>query len=173
MLLHGTGLFGDHRSQRSEKAVRFMVGAGRKEQRCGWSGTAVIAEGERPESIDGQNRVVRILHEADKFLREPVVSSDPTAAEIAHENAVAENTKIAGSPNNSPGRIQPWTVLEMADVLAIGLVELNESIAFACHVIVFGGVLFCVGNEKGSADVLNVERREVARKCIVIKQFFG
>jgi hypothetical protein len=35
MLLHGSGLFGDHRSQRAEKAMRFVVWAGGKEQRCG------------------------------------------------------------------------------------------------------------------------------------------
>jgi|SRR5580704_11164104 hypothetical protein len=53
VLLHGSGLFGDHRSQRAEKAVRFVVGAGGKEQRCGWTRAAIVAEGERPKSING------------------------------------------------------------------------------------------------------------------------
>src|SRR5277367_2915565 len=102
MLLHGSGLFGDHRSQRAEKAMRFVVGAGGKEQRGGWTGVAVVSEGERPESINGQNRVVRILHETDKFLSEPVVCGDPAAAEITHEDAVAENAEIARRPDHSP-----------------------------------------------------------------------
>ena len=53
MLLHGSGLFGDHRSQRAEKAMRFVVGAGGKEQRCGWTCVAVVAEGERPKPVNG------------------------------------------------------------------------------------------------------------------------
>src|SRR5271168_4972310 len=172
MLLHRSGLFGDHGSQRSEKAVRFMVGAGRKEKRRGWTGTGVIAEGERPKSIDGQNRVVRILHKADKFPGESVVSSDPPAAEISHEDAVAEDTEIAGRPNDSPRRIQPGTVLKMADVVTIGLVKFNETIAFAGHVIMLGGVLLGVGDEECSANVLDVEGSEVARNRVIVKQFF-
>src|SRR5271168_1542623 len=173
MLLHRSGLFGDHGSQRSEKAVRFMVGAGRKEKRRGWTGTGVVAEGERPKSIDGQNRVVRILHKADKFLGESVVSSDPPAAEISHEDAVAEDTEIAGRPNDSPRRIQRGTVLKMADVVTIGLVKFHETIALTGHVVMLRGVLLGVGNKERSADILNVEGREVARKGVIVEQFFG
>src|ERR1700722_5137862 len=102
MLFHRSGLFGNHRSQRAKKAVRFVVGAGGKEQRCGWTSTGVIAEGEGPESIDGQNRVVWSFHETDELLCEPVIGSHPTAAEIAHEDAVAEDTEIARRPDDSP-----------------------------------------------------------------------
>ena len=60
----------------------------------------------------------------------------------------------------------------MANVLAIGLVQFNEAIAFAGHVIMFGGILLGIRDEKSSADILDVERREAPRNRIVVEHFF-
>jgi len=70
MLLDVSVLFGGDRSQRAEQAVRFAVETGRKEQRCGWTSRRTVSEGQRPQSIDAQNRTVRIVQEADELASE-------------------------------------------------------------------------------------------------------
>src|SRR5205807_2614572 len=85
---------------------------------------------------------------------------DPTTAKVADENGIAELAEIACGPNNSPGRIQPRTMLQMADVLPGGRKDFNEAQTVACHVIVSGRVLLGISDEESAADVLNIERRE-------------
>src|ERR1700733_5304483 len=156
MLLDGSGLCGGGR-QRSEKTVHFAAGASRKEQRRGRTSRGPVSEGQRPESINRQNRTVGILHKANKFASEAAIGRDLAAAEIAHKYGVAEEAEIARRPNHSPRGIQPGTVLKMADVSPGGLVKFDEAKAIAGHIVVLCSVLLGVGDEKGSTDVLYVE----------------
>ncbi len=48
-------------------------------------------------------------------------------------------------------------------MLSIRLVEFDEAKSFAGDVVMFGGILLCVSDEKSSADILNVEGSKVAR----------
>src|ERR1700730_15115055 len=173
MLLDVSVLFGGDRSQRAEQAMRFAIGTGREEQRGGWTSRGVVSEGQRPQSIDDQNRTVRIVQEADELASEAVVCRDLAAAEIAHEYGIAEETEIARRPNDSPRCAQPLAVLEMAEVPASRLVQFDEAKAIASDIIVLSTVLHGVGDEEGSTDVLDVEWSEVARNRIVIEEFFG
>src|SRR5438309_7761456 len=50
-----------------------------------------------------------------------------TTAEVADENGVAEFAEIARGPNNSPGRIEPSTMLKTADVLSVGRIDFDET----------------------------------------------
>jgi hypothetical protein len=62
----------------------FVLNAsGKKECRGGpGAGVArvVVAESERPKSIDGEKRVVGILQESDKLVGETIERRDPAAA---------------------------------------------------------------------------------------------
>src|SRR5437016_1748955 len=136
------------RSDGAEEAVLFIVYAGSEKQSVCRSGAGVIAERERPQSVNGQDGVVRILQEAHEFVGEAVKRGDPTTAEVAHENGVAELTEIARGPNNSPGCIQPSTMLKMSDVLSSGREDFNKAQTVACHVIVSGGVLLGISDEE-------------------------
>src|SRR5438552_2288801 len=107
----------------AEEAVLFAVNAGSEEQSVRWPGVCVVAEGERPKPIDGQDGIVGILHEADEFVGEAIERGNLAAAEIAYENGVAELAEIARGPDNSPRRIEPGTMLEVADVPAGGCEE--------------------------------------------------
>src|SRR5207237_6840033 len=140
--------------------------AGGEEQSVRWPGVRVVAEGERPKPIDGQDGIVGILHEADEFVREAVERGNLAAAEIAYENGVAELAEIARGPDNSPRRIEPGTMLEVADVPAGGCEELDEAEAVTGNVIVAGGVLLRVSVAERSAAVMMMDARGAARKFL-------
>src|SRR5882724_12062246 len=160
-------------SDGAKEAVLLTVNASGEKQSVGWSspvfrgsGVAIVAEGERPKSVDGENGIVGVLHEAQEFVSEAVESSNVAATEIADENGVAELAEIASGPHDAPGRVEPRAMLEVPDVLAGGREDFNEAIAVAGHVIVPGSVLLGVRHEKSAADVLNIERCEAARDAL-------
>ena len=74
--------------QCAEKAMHFPLNAGGKKERRGGPGSGVtrivVAEGERPKSIDGQERVVGILQESDELVGETIERRNPPAAEVPH-----------------------------------------------------------------------------------------
>src|SRR5207253_10150896 len=53
----------------------------------------------RSQSIDGQNRIIRILYKPDEFVSEIIECGDPAASEIANKDAIAEPAEIARCPN--------------------------------------------------------------------------
>src|SRR5205823_12349842 len=92
----------------AEEAVLFAVNASSEEQSVRWPGVCVVAEGERPKPIDGQDGIVGILHEADEFVREAVERGNLAAAEIAYENGVfipgCEQMPKKDSETDYPGK---------------------------------------------------------------------
>ena len=92
----------------AEEAVLFAVNAGSEEQSVRWPGVRVVAEGERPKPIDGQDGIVGILHEADEFVREAIERSNLATAEIANENGVfitgCEQMPKKDSETDYPGK---------------------------------------------------------------------
>src|SRR6266478_2959826 len=152
------------------------VDASCEKQSVRWPGVPVVAEGERPQSIDGQDGIVGVLHEAHELIGEAIESGNPAAAEITDENGVAELTKVARGPDDSPGCIHPGAVLKVADVFAGGREDFNKAEAVTGHVIVPGGVLLGVSDKESAADILHVERSETARnafgfKCVFIEAY--
>ena len=92
----------------AEEAVLFAVNAGGEKQRVRGSGpvfggVAIVPEGERPESIDDHDGIIRILHEADEFVGEAIERGNAATPKIADENSVAKFSEIAGGPDNTPG----------------------------------------------------------------------
>src|SRR5882724_3608088 len=160
-------------SDGAKEAVLLTVNAGGEKQSVGWSspvfrgsGVAIVAEGERPKSVDGEDGIVGILHEAQELVREAVERGDAAATEIADENGIAELAEIASGPYDAPGRVEPRAMLEVPDVLAGSREDFNETETVAGHVVVAGSVLLRIGDEKRAADVLDIERREAARDAL-------
>src|SRR5260370_30495572 len=131
----------------AEEAVDFIVDTGGEKRSVGWSGASVVAESERPQAVDGHERAIGILHEADELVGEAVERRDPSAAEIADENGVAELAKIARGPYDTPGSVEPVAVLEAADGLAGGRERPYEAKAMTAAGVVAQSVLLGVGNK--------------------------
>ena len=86
----------------TEKAILLSVNASGEEQSVRGPGVSVIAKGKGPKSIDSQDGVIRIPHEADEFVGEAIERGNLATSEIADENGVAELAEIARGPHNSP-----------------------------------------------------------------------
>src|SRR5260370_28712200 len=114
-----------------------------------------------------------MVQEADELVGEAVERRDPSAAEIADENGVADLAKIARGPYDPPGSVEPVAVLEVADVLAGGCEQFDEAKAIAADGIVAESVLFSVGDEECAAYVLHVEGSEAARESFVFEGVFA
>src|SRR5438132_2017162 len=156
----------------AEEAILFAVNAGGEKQSVRGPGVRVIAKRERPQTVNGQDGVIRILHESHEFVGEAIESGNLATAEITDKNGVAELAKVARGPHNRPRRIKPWAILEMADVLAGWREEFNEAKTVTGNVIVAGGVLLRVSDEERAADILNVEGREAVRNFLGIEGIF-
>src|SRR5260370_1335139 len=153
-------------SEGAEEAVLFVVDSGGEEQGVGRSGGRVVPEGERPQAVDGHERAIGILHEADEFVGEAVERGDPSAAEIGDENGIADLAEIASGTTHAPRRVEPVAVLEVADVFARWSKDFDKAKAIATDGIVPWRILLGVGDEEAAADVLDVERREAARDAL-------
>jgi len=96
------------RRDRAEEAVLLTVNAGGEKQSVRGPGVRVIAEGKGPQTIDGQDGIVGILHEADEFVREAIERSNLATAEIANENGVfitgCEQMPKKDSETDYPGK---------------------------------------------------------------------
>ena len=78
----------------AEEAVIFVVDSGGKEQRICRARIRVVPERERPETIDGYERIVFVLQESDEFVREAVERGDPAAPEISRTVARREHSAV-------------------------------------------------------------------------------
>jgi len=67
---------GRRRGNGAKEAVLFAVDAGGEKQCIRRPGVRVIAKGKGPESIDGQDGIVGVLHEAHEFVGEAVECGD-------------------------------------------------------------------------------------------------
>ncbi len=90
-------------------------------------------------------------------MGEAIKGSDPAASEVADENTVAENAEVAGCPDDSPGRVEPGTMFEMADVMPGGGENFDIAVAFAGDIIVACSILLGISDKETSTDILNVE----------------
>ena len=93
-------------------------------------------------------------------MGETVGCGDLAAAEIPHQDHIAEHAEIARRPDHAPGRVQPCAVFKVANVFARRGEDLNISIAISDHVIVSRGILLGVSHKQAASDVLNVEGSE-------------
>src|SRR2546429_4940351 len=160
----------------AEEAILFAVNAGGEKQSVRGPGVRVIAKRERPQTVNGQDGVIRILHESHEFVGEAIESGNLATAEITDKNGVAELAKVARGPHNRPRRIKPWAMLEMADVLAGWREEFNEAKTVTGNVIVAGGVLLCVKGQKPGAGFFYCgwrgARRDVPRHERIFPQSY-
>src|ERR1700690_4241051 len=111
--------------------MRFLSGARGKEERRSRSSRSAVAERQRPQPINGKNRIVRILYEPDELVRKAVIGRDPAAAEVANQNRVAELAEVSRCPHHSPWRIQPRAMLKVTDVFAGWGEDFDEAIAIS------------------------------------------
>ena len=78
-----------------------------------------------PSMVNGE--LVESFRNPFEFVSKAVECGDPTAAEIAYQNGIAEFAEIASGPHHAPRRVEPVAMREVADVPALGSEDFDES----------------------------------------------
>src|SRR2546427_9401167 len=144
-------------NQRAEQAVLLVVETSGEEQRGRGTRAASIAESEGPQSVNGQDRVVRVPHQSKEFSGKGVERGDLAAAELPDQEFAAEFAEIARRQGHPPRSVHPRAMLEFGQPLARGVEDGHRTQNRAGDIVEFGGVLLRVGNNAGVAYGLNLE----------------
>src|SRR5437762_12849396 len=144
----------------SEQAITFVIDTGRKEEAIGRTRQASVAEGERPQAINGDGLALVVFQLSEKTTGSRSECADVTIAEISHQQSVAEFAKVGRRQGQTPGRVQRATGSETADEIAIGAKNVDKPDAGAGHVIMTLGILHGKSDKQLTADVTNAKRSE-------------
>src|SRR5438552_6921094 len=147
----------------SEQAITFVIDTCREEEVIGCPRQASVAEGERPQAINGDGLALVVLQLSEKVTRGRSECADVTIAEISHQQSVAESAKVGRRQGQTPGRVQSATGSETADEIAICAKNVDKPDAGARHVIVTVRILHGKGDKQLAADVANAKRSEPGR----------
>src|SRR5438046_116450 len=90
----------------SEQAVTFVVYTGSEEEVIGRTRQASVAEGERPQAINGDGLTLVVLQLSEKATRGRSECVDAPIAEVSHQQSVAESAKAGRRQGQTPGRVQ-------------------------------------------------------------------
>src|SRR6266478_7139092 len=149
-------LWMDNCGEGAEQAVTLVVRACRKEQSI--SGAVVgraAAEGNCPQAMDHQ-RSAGAVQETAELTAPRIEGGDSAAAAIPHQNVVAEVAKVGGRLRQSPGGIEPGTMLQAHQESSINVELIHEAETFAVNLVI-ATALLGKANEDVAADGLNVE----------------
>ncbi len=80
-------------------------------------------------------------------------------AEVAHQQIAAEYPEVGGRHGKSPGRVKLALADQALDEIAIGIENIDKSMAQAWNIIMLRLVLLRVGHHDVAAEGLDAERR--------------
>ncbi len=135
-----------YRRNGAEQAVRLAIGTGSEIERIG-IGVSAAAQSQRPQPIDDQCLIVHVPDSAAEIPAGRVIGIDRPIAKVTDEDVAAEITKSERGPRHTPWRIQLSTSGEAFQQMAISVEHIDEAIALARYVVMFGYVLLGIGNE--------------------------
>ena len=144
----------------SEQAISFVIDTGGKEEVIGRTRQASVAEGERPQAINGDGLTLVVLQLSEKATRGRSECVDAPIAEVSHQQSVAESAKAGRRQGQTPGRVQSAAGSETADEIAICAKNVDKPDAGAGHVVMTLGILHGKGDKQLTADVANAKRSE-------------
>src|SRR5258706_8241259 len=141
--------------QGAEEAVRFFGGAGGEEEGVGGAGGCAVAESESPQAVDLDRVGVGAGKEAHE-LALVVEGADFSVAEVSDQDVVAEQAEVVRGLHGAPRGIEAAARGEASHERAVGVEDIDESVARAGYVVVGGAVLQRVGDVKLVADIGDV-----------------
>ena len=139
-----------------------IVGTSSKEEGGGWSSSRAIAEPQCPETVNHDPLAVgppELALEVE-VPSLPTVRIDAAIPKVAHEQVIAESTKIRRGEDQPPGRNELPVRGHALDEVAVGIEDINETMALACDVILFISVLLRISDIELAFQVLNIEGRK-------------
>jgi hypothetical protein len=153
--------------EEAEKAMCLVAYPGREEQPIARSCVMVVTKPQRPQAVVLDGMSVGVTKQTIKMPAVDIINSDLPAAGIADKEAIAEEPEICRGQCHTPGRIQPRTVLQPLQQLALRREFVHESEARKIEVVVLGGVLLGIGHIQIPIDLLHVEWSKTVRDFFV------
>src|SRR6185312_13363213 len=145
---------------------------GGEEQSIGGSGSCVITELQCPEPVYVQDRVVGVLHIAQKFARNRIERRDVTSTEVSNQQRVAELPEFTRGQRNAPWRIKPGSMLQAGEQTTGWAKDINKTPAGSSYIVVALRILLCEGHDNVLAERLNSEGRVPVWQTIIVECFF-
>jgi Carbamoyltransferase N-terminus len=109
VVLRGTFI---RRCEEAKKSVRLAADACGKEQPVARSGTFVVAKAQSPQAIVLQPMSICIAEQAIEVSALGVVDSNLSAACVADQQVVAEESEVRRRNRNPPWRIEPRSLFQ-------------------------------------------------------------
>src|SRR5215469_15018015 len=113
---------------------------------------------------------VDVAEEAIKTPVVDVINGDLPAPGIADQEVVTEKAEVCRRKGHTPGRIQPRTVLQPLQQLALRREFVHESEAREVEVVVLCGVLLSISHIQIPVDLLDVERSKTLGDFFVLER---
>src|SRR6266851_8813232 len=158
-----------NRGQSPKQSIRLLIRSGSEEQRRRRPGTRIVAKRNRPQAIDVNRIVVRILQLPVEAAGDRVEGQNLTAAELSDQHIMAMRAKVTRCQRKSPGSIEPRPSLQPVQQPSMRREDVDKAQPGAGLLIVLAGPLLREGNIQITSDVLNVERRKPFRQPLILK----
>ena len=142
--------------------MRLFVRPRCEEQRVARSGRRVVAELERPETVNRERLAVGAAQLAGVLEAAPdlPIGVDLPIAEVADEKIAAETAEARGSQRKAPGSVQLTVLGDAAEQVARRVVRVDEAESLAgFFLVLFLLVLLRVRDEDLGPDRLDSEGR--------------
>src|ERR1035437_1919116 len=151
-------LFGAGSGDLAINSVSFVVRAGGEKQFRGETTIRVLAsEAQAPESADHYRSAGLVQERAFQFPADRIEGMDPTIAEVADQEAMAERTEVPRRLSNPPGRVKEGAMLQPQQESSRSIEHVNEAKSGAVVLIVGAWLPVRECDHDVAAHVLNPE----------------
>src|SRR2546425_3567755 len=137
-----------------------IVRASSEKEDVGWSTIeAAIAEPQCPETVNRDPLAIgtselAVEVEAITLL---LICIDTAITKVAHKQIIAESAEIPRGEGQPPGRVEFVARSDAPNEVALGIEDIDETVALARYIIALGGVLFGIGDIELTVQILDVE----------------
>ena len=126
-------------SDRAEQPIGLVIRTGCKIERVGIRVSAA-AQGQCPQPVDG-DRLSLTVPESSAKVAIGVECIYLPITKITHEDVAAEAAKSEGRARDTPWRIKRSAARKALQQIAIGVIDVDEAVSWASHIIVLCRVL--------------------------------
>src|SRR6516162_8264922 len=130
----------------------------------------VVTKAQRPQPVVLDRMSVSVAQEAIEASAVCVINSDLPTSGIADQQVVTEKAEVWWRKCHTPGRIEPRTVLQPLQQLALRREFVHESEAREVEVVVLCGVLLSISHIQIPVDLLDVERSKTLGDFFVLER---
>lgn len=144
--------------------MRLLVRPRREVDALRASGTAAIARGQRPQSVDADRRTLSVEQLPLERMGGQIVDVDTAVAEVANQEVSGEFSERRWSDGEPPRRVQGSIRGEPADEISGEVEHVHEAVSRSRNFILLRCVLQSISHVQQATQIGDAERRITCRK---------